>query len=79
MAKLKFLFLGPDNDLYAVGQDGAFWKDNESKFTGDHWTDFAVKIGTAGWDSFKLLFFGPNGDLYAVGEDDKFLKGSPPN
>ncbi|XP_046864246.1 tachylectin-2-like isoform X1 [Xenia sp. Carnegie-2017] len=76
----KFLFLGPDGDLYAVRKkNGEFLKGSPPENAGDTWSARATIIGNNGWADFKFLFFGPGGDLYAVRKKNgEFLKGSPP-
>ena len=70
----KFLFLGPDGNLYATNQSG-FFKGPPPVWQGDNWSARATKIGSGGgWNGFTFLFFGPHGDLYAV-KDGAFYKG----
>ena len=73
--RLKFLFFGPDRDLYAVLSDGSFLKGPPPTHAQDNWKGHAAKIGTAGWGRLKFLFFGIDGDLYAVTADGTFVKG----
>ena len=73
-ASFKFLFFGPQGDLYAVNPDGSFIKGPPPTYAQDDWRARSVKIGTAGWASFKFLFFGMDGDLYAVKQDGTFSR-----
>ena len=76
----KFLFFGPDSFLYAVRQDGSFWKGFPPTYAEYNWGAHAMKIGNenSGWTEFKFLFFGPDSFLYAVRQDGSFWKGTPP-
>ncbi|XP_046864248.1 tachylectin-2-like isoform X3 [Xenia sp. Carnegie-2017] len=68
----KFLFLGPDGDLYAVRKkNGEFLKGSPPKNAGDSWS--ATIIGNNGWADFKFLFFGPHCNLYAVKQDGSIV------
>ena len=61
------------SELFAVKNDGSFYKRCPPVAADDNWISTADKIGNAEWESFKFLFFGPAGDLYAVPQDGSFL------
>ncbi|XP_046864247.1 tachylectin-2-like isoform X2 [Xenia sp. Carnegie-2017] len=70
----KFLFLGPDGDLYAVRKkNGEFLKGSPPENAGDTWSARATIIGNNGWADFKFLFFGPHCNLYAVKQDGSIV------
>lgn len=75
----KFLFFGPDGNLYAVNTDGSFLKGPPPVYAYDNWRARATVVGTTGWADFQFLFFGPDRNLYAVRADGSgFFKGPPP-
>lgn len=53
----KFVFFGPDDDLYGVKTDGSLLKGPPPRSAGDNWSLRAEIIGDGGWADFVFLFF----------------------
>uniref|UniRef100_A0A8C5PQP8 Uncharacterized protein n=2 Tax=Leptobrachium leishanense TaxID=445787 RepID=A0A8C5PQP8_9ANUR len=76
---LKFLCFAPEGDLYAVTNNGDFYKGPAPTNEDMPWLySQATKLGTGDWNSLHALFFDPDGLLYAVRADGKLVRGSPP-
>uniref|UniRef100_A0A8C5LRT6 Tachylectin 2 domain-containing protein n=1 Tax=Leptobrachium leishanense TaxID=445787 RepID=A0A8C5LRT6_9ANUR len=75
----KFLLFAPEGDLYAVTNDGDFYRGPAPTNENMPWLyRQATKIGTSNWNSLRALFFDPEGLMYAVRSDGKLVRGSPP-
>uniref|UniRef100_A0A8C5WAB8 Tachylectin 2 domain-containing protein n=1 Tax=Leptobrachium leishanense TaxID=445787 RepID=A0A8C5WAB8_9ANUR len=75
----KFLCFHPEGDLYAVTNNGDFYKGPAPTNENMPWLYHqATKMGTGSWNSLHALFFDPEGLLYAVRADGKLIRGSPP-
>uniref|UniRef100_A0A8C5PNJ3 Tachylectin 2 domain-containing protein n=1 Tax=Leptobrachium leishanense TaxID=445787 RepID=A0A8C5PNJ3_9ANUR len=76
---IKFLCFDPEGDLYAVTNNGDFYKGPAPTNENMPWLyRQATKIGAGNWNSLHALFFDPDGLLYAVRADGKLVRGSPP-
>ena len=48
-AAFRFLFFGPDEDLYAVTESGNLIKGPPPTYASDNWTARATVVGDGGW------------------------------
>uniref|UniRef100_A0A8C5PPI6 Tachylectin 2 domain-containing protein n=1 Tax=Leptobrachium leishanense TaxID=445787 RepID=A0A8C5PPI6_9ANUR len=77
--KIRFIFFHPDGTMYAVTNNGAFYKGPPPDNDKVSWLyRVATKIGQRSWETNHALFFNNEGVLYAVTREGRLVARHPP-